>query len=410
MSERWTERWFGTRPRGWLAPVGPRRAATTDTTDTRGDTGSAGAENSARQRFPAAFAGRLTFEGICRDFGDHAVLKDVSFEAQAGELVCLLGPSGCGKTTLLRIASGVDRPTRGRVMIDGTEVAGPAVDVAPERRNVGLMFQDFALFPHLTIVENVAFGLNALKRAEARAEAMTLLDRVGVAHHADDYPSVLSGGQQQRVALARAIAPRPAVLLMDEPFSGLDVHLRKTMQTQTRGLLKESRATSVMVTHDPAEAMRMGDRIAVLHDGRLSQFGTAEDLYSQPADLFVARLFSEINELPTDVSDGMVQTPFGRFPAAGVRSGERAILCIRKRAVRISADPAAGVGLHGRVLAKSFRGDLAELEIGVADIDQRLNAVVRDRNVAGPGTEVRVTLDPDGVLVFPAAATGASAA
>lgn len=207
-------------------------------------------------RMPVAFAGRLSFDDVGRTYGSTTVLKGVSFEAEPGELVCLLGPSGCGKTTLLRIASGVEAPTRGRVLIDGEEVAGPSRFVPPEQRSVGLMFQDFALFPHLNIADNVAFGLRALPRAEARAEALALLTRVGIAHHADSYPDTLSGGQQQRVALARAIAPRPAVLLMDEPFSGLDVQLRDTMQTETRALLKETRATSLMVTHDPVEIGR----------------------------------------------------------------------------------------------------------------------------------------------------------
>ena len=197
------------------------------------------------------------------------------------------------------------------MLISDFEVAGPAGSSPPEQRNVGLMFQDFALFPHLSIRDNVAFGLKSLRREEAAREALAALDRVGLARYADAYPHILSGGEQQRVALARALLPRPAVMLMDEPFSGLDVQLRERLQEDTLALLRETRATSLIVTHAPAEAIRMGDRIAVMHGGRIVQAGKAEELYRDPADLFVARLFSEINEIPMTVQAG----PCGRRSA-----------------------------------------------------------------------------------------------
>ena len=248
-------------------------------------------------RAVVTFAARLTFEGVERRYGTYYALHQVDLDISPGEVVCLLGPSGCGKTTLLRIASGVEKPSAGRVLINDREVAGPNRFVPPEKRSVGLMFQDFALFPHLSILENVAFGLKASPRAEALREATAVLSRVGLLKFANAYPHTLSGGQQQRVALARAIVPRPAVMLMDEPFSGLDVQLRDAMQEQTLALLRETRATSLIVTHHPEEAMRLGDRIAVMRNGRIIQLGQAEDLYDHPADLFVARMFSEINEV-----------------------------------------------------------------------------------------------------------------
>jgi len=352
-----------------------------------------------RARVPATFAGRLTFEAVSRRFGDKVALSNVSLDVAPGEMVCLLGPSGCGKTTLLRIASGVDWPTSGRVCIDRREVAGPDRFVPPERRNIGLMFQDFALFPHMSIVDNVAFGLKALPRVQALDEAHQLLTRVGLAEYAQAYPDVLSGGQQQRVALARAIAPRPSLVLMDEPFSGLDVQLRDTMQAQTAQLLKETRATSVMVTHDPVEAMRMGDRVAVMRDGQLIQVGAAEELYHAPADLFVARLFSEINEMTATVRGGQVETPIGRFDANGLRDGQSAILCIRRRAVRVAM---TGEGLAGRIMATKFQGDLAVLDVAVQGMDTRLRSLIRERDAMSPGTDVRVTVDPLGVMVFAA--------
>jgi iron(III) transport system ATP-binding protein len=169
----------------------------------------------------------VTFEDVSRQFGGTLALDHIDLDVPPGEILCSVGPSGCGKTTLLRIAAGVEQPSGGRVLLDGQEVAGPERFVPPEKRGVGLMFQDFALFPHLTIRDNVAFGLRSLSPGEARADASAALDRVGLKHYASEYPHILSGGEQQRVALARAIAPRPAVLLMDEPFSGLDPRLRE---------------------------------------------------------------------------------------------------------------------------------------------------------------------------------------
>ena len=189
----------------------------------------------------ATIAARLTFENVSRHFSDLPAVHDLSLNIAPGEVVCLLGPSGCGKTTLLRMAAGIDRPTDGRILLNDKELSGPSAFVPPEQRNVGLMFQDFALFPHLTIQDNVAFGLKTLGPDEAKREAIAALDRVGLAQYADEFPHILSGGQQQRIALARAIAPRPSVLLMDEPFSGLDSRLRETMREETLAILHETR-------------------------------------------------------------------------------------------------------------------------------------------------------------------------
>ncbi|MFA5901288.1 MAG: ABC transporter ATP-binding protein [Hyphomicrobium sp.] len=350
-------------------------------------------------RAAATFAAQLTFEGVARQFDTTQALAGVDLDIAPAEIVCLLGPSGCGKTTLLRIAAGIEKPTGGRVLINGQEVAGPSRFVAPEKRGVGLMFQDFALFPHLTILGNVAFGLKSLPKAEAQREALNALKRVGLAHLADEYPHILSGGQQQRVALARAIVPRPAVMLMDEPFSGLDVQLREAMQEETLSLLRETRATSVIVTHNPEEAMRIGDRIAVMRAGRLIQAGTAEALYHQPADLFVARLFSEINEIGYRVGADGINTPIGLLPAPGLKVGDRATVCIRERGMRLSEN---GDGLPGRVLDVKFLGDVARLEVGVEGFERPLKVRVGESDGWVRGAEVRVQIDPARVLVFPA--------
>ena len=325
-------------------------------------------------------------------------LAGVDLDIAPAEVVCLLGPSGCGKTTLLRIAAGIEKPSEGRVLINDREVAGPSCFVAPEHRSVGLMFQDFALFPHLSILGNVAFGLKGLPKDEARREALNALTRVGLESMAEEYPHILSGGQQQRVALARAIVPRPAVMLMDEPFSGLDVQLREAMQEETLGLLRETRATSVIVTHDPEEAMRLGDRIAVMTRGSVVQAGNAEDLYHHPADLFVARLFSEINEIGYRVTGGQIVTPFATLPAPGLSEGSSAVVCIRERGITLSQD---GPGLAGRVLDVKFLGDVARLEVGIEGFDRALKVRVRELDGWKRGAEVRAEIDPGRVLVFP---------
>jgi len=344
----------------------------------------------------ATIAAALTFERVTRHFGEKYAVKDFSLAIAPGEVVCLLGPSGCGKTTLLRLAAGIERPDSGSILLNGREVSGPVHFVEPEKRRVGLMFQDYALFPHLTIVENVAFGLKALDRQAARAEAYAALERVGLASYAEKYPHVLSGGEQQRVALARAIAPRPSVLLMDEPFSGLDARLRDNMREETLVLLKETRATCIIVTHHAEEAMRMGDMIAIMRHGELVQSGTAQDLYSRPESIYVARMFSEINEIPCYVKGDEVETPLGKFGRKGLADGA-GILCLRQKALRIAAP---GEGHPGRVMRRRFLGDAALLEIAVEGLDSTLLARVNAEEAAEMGVEIGVGFDPGGAMIF----------
>ena len=359
------------------------------------------AAESEPARAGTSFAARLTFEAVRKQYGDRAALAGLSLDIAPGEIVCLLGPSGCGKTTLLRIAAGIERPTGGRVLISDREVASDTQFVPPEKRGVGLMFQDFALFPHLTILDNVAFGLKALPREDARREAMRMLSRVGLARYGEQYPHILSGGQQQRVALARAIVPRPAVMLMDEPFSGLDVQLRDAMQEETLALLREARATTMIVTHHPEEAMRLGDRIAVMRAGKLVQTGRAQELYLRPAALFVARLFSEINEVAYRVSGGRIATPIGSLAAPGAAEGETVTLCLRERGIGLAAAGAGEGALVGRVKMAKFLGDAVRCEVSVEGFEAPLN--IRTSAGAGfeEGSEVRVLIDPTQALVFP---------
>ncbi len=317
-----------------------------------------------------SIASDLVFEEVGFSVADSAILKDVSLAAAAGSVTCLLGPSGSGKTTLLRIAAGMERPATGRVLRDGVELCGPKTMVAPEKRGIGLVFQDYALFPHLSISQNVAFGLAHLRRSERSGQALNMLQRVGLPHRENDYPHQLSGGEQQRVALARALAPRPGILLMDEPFSGLDSRLRDTMREQTLGILRETRATSIIVTHDAEEALRMGDRIVLLRDGKVEQAGSGRDLYYRPKSLFTAGFFSELNLFDGVVQSGRVATPLGPVPINGASEGNDATAAVRVNAISVSATPESDAQASGRVLSARFSGEQDLLRVGVRGWDE----------------------------------------
>ncbi len=345
----------------------------------------------------ATIASRLTFEDVTHDYDGVHSLKGVTLDVEPGEIVCLLGHSGCGKTTLLRIAAGLERPTGGRVVVDNYEVAGPARFLPPEKRGVGLMFQDYALFPHMTILANVMFGLTSLDPVGAERAARAALGRVGLDDYADDYPHALSGGEQQRVALARAIVPRPSVLLMDEPFSGLDRRLRDSVRDETLAVLRETRATAVVVTHDPEEAMRMADRIALMRQGRLIQLGTPAELYEHPCDLFAARFFSEVNEIDGTADGRSVPTPLGVMPAPGIASGTPVVACIRLSGIRLGP---VGQGVPGRVIRRRFLGEVWLVEVAVGSLDSPLKARVRNAAAFPPGTDVGIEVDLNDVLVF----------
>ncbi|WP_137392063.1 ABC transporter ATP-binding protein [Rhodoligotrophos defluvii] len=340
----------------------------------------------------------LTFDRVSHAYGDLMAICEVSFSLCQREIVCLLGPSGCGKTTLLRVAAGLERPIAGRVLLGGRVLTGPEVMVSPERRGIGLMFQDYALFPHMSILDNVAYGLKRLSRAAARREALAALQRVGMQHYAKAYPHEVSGGEQQRVALARAIAPRPGVLLMDEPFSGLDQRLRDAVRGETLGLLKEIGASALLVTHDPMEAMRVADRIALLRAGRLIQIDRPEAFYRRPVDAQTARFFSDVNELTGIVRDGVVDTALGRF-AVDLPEGSRAQVLIRPQGIEIAA-----TGPEAHVVDLRFFGDVNLVTLGVAGLQEPLIARLPAEQDLAQGEVVRLRLREDHVLVFPTGA------
>jgi iron(III) transport system ATP-binding protein len=350
-------------------------------------------------RAGASIPAELSFDGISRAFGERRALSNISFSIAPAEVVCLLGASGCGKTTLLRIAAGIDRPSAGRVLVDGQVIEAADLHVPPEHRSIGLVFQDYALFPHMTILENVMFGLNRLPKAEARSVGMQGLERLGLSDLAHMPPEKLSGGEQQRVALARAIAPRPRMLLMDEPFSNLDRRMRDVVRDETVALLRETGVTTMIVTHDPEEAMRVADRIVLLSKGEIMAIGKAEELYRRPQSIFTARFFTELNEISGRVQAGRVETPVGTFAAPGLPDGAAVTVCIRPQGLRMRA---SGVGIPARIVSRRFVGEVELLEFHVQGLDRPLKGRIRDGVNAKRASDIGLEIDPNEVLVFAA--------
>lgn len=342
---------------------------------------------------------RLDLRNLVRRYDGKTVVDDVSLTIQAGHVTCLLGPSGCGKSTTLRMVAGVEMQDAGQIYVDGELICDTVFRVPPERRHIGLMFQDFALFPHLTVAKNVAFGLTA-SRDEKRARVSELLEKVGLLHHLDSYPHQLSGGEQQRVALARALAPRPSVMLMDEPFSGLDSRLRDAVREESLGLLRETRSTAIIVTHDAEEALRVGDKIALLRDGTLVQHGTGHDLYYSPCNLFAASFFSEVNVVPIECRDNEARSVFGSHPINGVEEpGNEG--AIRHTDVVLSPYVPGNPGLPGRVVSKRFLGTSELLDVKVEGLDRPLQARSRPGKIQKSGDAVLISVDPKAMMIFP---------
>ena len=290
---------------------------------------------------------RLT--GATKRFGDVVAVDGASLDVARGEVLALLGPSGCGKTTLLRLVAGFERPDEGTVEVAGHAVAGAGDWVPPERRRVGMVFQDYALFPHLTVAENVGFGLPRRRRA---ARVAALLAVVGLSEQGRRYPHQLSGGQQQRVALARALAPSPELVLLDEPWSNVDPYLRESLRAEVTEIIRPLGVTAVLVTHDREEAFSLADRIALMRDGAIVQEGTAEELYFAPTSRWAAEFVGAANLLPGHVEGSLVMTAVGSFPAAGANGSPEVEVLVRPELLELAPDPNGAAEVVGR----EFRG------------------------------------------------------
>ncbi|MDH4176597.1 MAG: ABC transporter ATP-binding protein [Thermoleophilia bacterium] len=291
----------------------------------------------------------ILLDGVSKRYGDVLAVDRASLCVDRGHVVALLGPSGCGKTTLLRLIAGFERPDAGTIEVAGAAAAGPAICTPPERRPVGMVFQDYALFPHLTVADNVGFGL---RRAERPTRVPMLLALVGLCGLGDRYPHELSGGQQQRVALARALAPAPDIVLLDEPWSNVDPHLREELRSEVTGILRPLGVTVLLVTHDREEAFSVADRVALVHEGTIVQEGTAEELYFNPASRWAAEFVGTGNVLRGHVQDGLVRTTLGTFPANGASGADEVEVLIRPELLELSPDPEG----NGEVVRREFRG------------------------------------------------------
>jgi iron(III) transport system ATP-binding protein len=356
--------------------------------------------------FGVSIASDIEVEDVNIRFGDIQILSNISLNIKPGEVLSLLGPSGSGKTTLLRIIAGLELSDSGTVSIDGKIMSGSNAFVAPEKRGIGLVFQDYALFPHLNVLENVKFGLSHLPGKEAIEQARRTLSRVGLQHYEKSYPHQLSGGEQQRVALSRALAPRPGILLMDEPFSGLDSRLRDTIREQTIELLRDTRSTVIIVTHDPEEALRVSDRIALMQDGRIVQEGSCDDLYYHPNSRFAAEFFTELNTFGAVVKNGKLETPFGSIDAKDIDEGKKAVICVRLSDIDIEPSGSRKQTseklpeLLGQVVKRRFMGIVELLEIYIQGYEKPIKARVKAGILPAELNIVSVSTPKSNIIAF----------
>ena len=351
---------------------------------------------------------RLEVKNLSRSFGNLTVVDKISFQIFSGQVTCLLGPSGCGKSTTLRMIAGVEKPSSGQIFVDEKLTSNASFQVPPEARSIGLMFQDFALFPHLNIQQNVYFGLAGSKEFKEK-RSLDLLERVGLAHLAFNYPHSLSGGEQQRIALIRALAPQPKIMLMDEPFSGLDDRLRDEVRDETFNLLRSEDAAVLMVTHDPQEAMKVADEIALMRDGKILQRGAPYNIYNAPVDLKALQFFSDANSIQATLKGSLADTPFGQFFAPGLADGTDIDIVFRPQHIRIDFDrkgqgplPTASQGVAARGIVKRARfvGNESLIEFEM-DFGSTIKVTVPNVFLPNKGHPLWLTVPRDKCYIFP---------
>ncbi len=318
------------------------------------------------------------------------VVNNLSFCLQDNSITAILGPSGCGKTTTLRLIAGFERPDSGSIILSGTTLVSSSVDIAPERREIGFVFQDYALFPHLTVLENTLFGLSKLPKSKRLEQARRVLALVGLSIFEKRYPHQLSGGQQQRVALARALAPNPKLVLLDEPFSSLDAGLREATRSEVREILYKASATALLVTHDQEEAMTFADQLLVMRDGNLEQAGAPEQIYAVPRTAFVASFLGKTNLLPARVQNGIAETSLGKFPLENPNGNT--MLSIRPEDLRFSSQ-----GVSGEIVTRDFKGH--DITFTVKTQNGIILVQTPAPNSQRVGDQVHISLDGQAVAV-----------
>ncbi|MBK7414361.1 MAG: ABC transporter ATP-binding protein [Dechloromonas sp.] len=349
---------------------------------------------------------QLELNGVVQRYGKTTVVDGVDLRLEAGQIACLLGPSGCGKTTLLRCIAGFEEIAGGEISLHGHIVSRPGQRVAPEKRRIGMVFQDYALFPHLSVEENVAFGLGRKPQEDAHLRVRQLLATVGLSGQGNKFPHELSGGQQQQVALARALAPRPELILLDEPFSNLDVGLRERLSVEVREILKREGSTAVMVTHDQNEAFAMADHIGIMYEGRIQQWDIPYNLYHRPANRFVADFIGQGVLVPGIVGiQNSVRMELGTLTSdTPVECNETCAHCDNGCKVDILLRPDDIVHddqskLQAEVLHKAFRGADILYTLRLASGTEVLSLVPSHHNHA-LGEKIGIRLDADHVIAF----------
>ncbi len=342
----------------------------------------------------------LSLNSVSASYDENkSVISDISFALNEGELGCLLGPSGCGKTTILRTISGFQPISSGSIALAGREISTSGSVLAPEHRNVGMVFQDHALFPHLNIAENVGFGIHTWSKPKREKQVTEMLDLVGMRALRDAYPHEISGGQSQRVALARALAPQPSLLLMDEPFSNLDASLRESLGYEVRQLLKETGITAIMVTHDQHDAFALADKIGVIANGGLEQWGSSFDLYHAPASRFVANFVGDGVFLNGRlISRHAVSTDVGEIHGSAVNTahiGQRIELLLRPDDVQHSVDG----DIHAKVTRKAFKGAQTLYTVETYN-GLSLMSLIPSHDNFEIGEEIRLTIEAEHLVSF----------
>jgi len=347
----------------------------------------------------------LQMTEVWHRYGNTKAVENLSIALHEGEVVCLLGPSGCGKSTALRIAAGLERAQKGIVELGDVIVSDREVHLPAEDRNIGLVFQDYALFPHLSVIDNVKFGLKRDRSGIAESKAVNALEMVHMEKFLNKYPHMLSGGEQQRVALARALAPQPEVMLLDEPYSGLDARLREKIRDEVLHLLRQQGCATLMVTHDAEEAMFMADKIVVMNEGRVIQVGSPDELYFQPVNSFVAGVFGELNKLNGLVRENRAITSLVDFPTQEFASGTEVEVVLRPEALRLLPLEGSDIYLEALVVESRLLGRMSYIHLSSKCANRdgeniHLHCKIPGRVLPTSGEIVRVYVDVEQTFVF----------
>ncbi|MDC0457632.1 ABC transporter ATP-binding protein [Alphaproteobacteria bacterium] len=355
----------------------------------------------------------LEFIKISHSYDNNYILNKFSMKLNDGEVVSLLGPSGCGKTTLLKLASGIEKLQEGEIILNGKTISSTNTHLSPDKRKIGYVFQDCALFPHLTILQNIFFGLNNKEITAQTKKIKNLMNEINISNLSKSYPHELSGGQQQQVALVRAIASDPKIILLDEPYSNLDSRLKEKIRDQMLHILREYNISALLVTHDPEEAMFMSDKIGVLNNGIVEQFGSPIDLYLRPKSAFIAEFFGEINLFEGSVESGLVNTVLGTFRCSKKLNKNKVKIVIRNEAIKLYTEniimdkkthnngfvvsPYSGYVMEARLLAGST---LVHLSLKVNETNFHIHARIPGLNFFNTNEKVKVFTDPTQIFVF----------